>query len=163
MQDLHGAGLNTQIRHGHGESLLVCVKVPRDQLGNMVHKSRYISHYSKDERKANSNRIKDFLHCVLHEIPFGDDRAIAHAETPSEQLRSVYHAVTWQKDIGGAGITPKFGKWKNIASAFPLHNRTANAELLRKWSRTTTLTAEDLDAIRALFGEKVGQRLLIIA
>lgn len=101
------------------------------------------------------SRIKDFLYCVINEIPLGDETTIADAETPAEELRSVYHAVTWQKSLGGAGITPKFGKWKNVASAFPLHNQPANGELLRKLSRTTTLTAEDLDAIRALFGEKV--------
>ncbi|OJJ88700.1 anoctamin family protein [Aspergillus glaucus CBS 516.65] len=139
IDDLHQAGLYTQVRHGHGNSLLVCVKVPRDLLGNMIHKSR----------------IKDFLHCVINEIPYGDEHTIADAETPAEELRSVYHAVSWQKALGGAGITPGFGKWKNVASAFPLHNQPANGELLRKWSRTTTLTAEDLDAIRALFGEKV--------
>lgn len=41
IDDLNQAGLCTQVRHGHGNSLLVCVKVPRDLLGNMIHKSRY--------------------------------------------------------------------------------------------------------------------------
>ena len=91
----------------------------------------------------------------MHEIPYGDEHTIAAAETPTEELRSVYHAINWQKDLGGAGITPGFGKWKNVASAFPLHMQGANADLLRKWSRTTTLSAADLDVIRAIFGEKV--------
>lgn len=42
-----------------------------------------------------------------------------------------------------------------MASTFPLHDPTANAKLLRKWSHTLLLNAEDLDAIRALYGEKV--------
>ena len=91
----------------------------------------------------------------MHEIPYGDEHTIAAAETPTEELRSVYHAINWQKELGGAGITPGFGKWKNVASAFPLHMQGANADLLRKWSKTTTLSAADLDAIRAIFGEKV--------
>lgn len=43
INDLHEAGLRTQVRHGYGNSLLVCVRVPRDHLGNMIHKSRYAS------------------------------------------------------------------------------------------------------------------------
>lgn len=43
IDDLHDAGLRTQVRHGYGNSLLVCVRVPRDHLGNMIHKSRYAS------------------------------------------------------------------------------------------------------------------------
>lgn len=41
IRELHRVGLHTQVRHGHGSSLLVCIRVPRDLLGNMVHKSRY--------------------------------------------------------------------------------------------------------------------------
>ena len=41
MTDLSGAGLRVQVRHGHGKSLLVCIRVPRDHLGKMVQKSRY--------------------------------------------------------------------------------------------------------------------------
>lgn len=115
----------------------------------MHHCHRLLSRY------LTCNRIKDFLYCVMHEIPYGDEHTIAAAETPTEELRSVYHAINWQKELGGAGITPRFGKWKNVASAFPLHMQGANADLLRKWSKTTTLSAADLDAIRAIFGEKV--------
>ncbi|KAL5340954.1 calcium-activated chloride channel-domain-containing protein [Aspergillus crustosus] len=139
IHDLHTAGLETQVRHGHGASLLVFIRVPRAHLGNLVHQSR----------------VKDWLYGIIHELPAGDDDTIASAETPAEALRSVYHAVTWKKALGGAHITPKHGIWKNVASAFPLHDQAANAELLKKWSRTILLTAEDLDAIRALFGEKV--------
>ncbi|PYH99787.1 plasma membrane stress response protein [Aspergillus ellipticus CBS 707.79] len=139
IQDLEEAHLQVQVRHGHGPSLLVCIRVPPDLLGNLVYKSR----------------VKDWLHGIIHELPQGDDYAIVEAETPAEALRSVYHAVSWQKSLGGAGITPTLGQWKNVTAAIPLHDRSANAELLRKWSKTIFLTTEDLDAIRALFGEKV--------
>ncbi|KAL4814951.1 calcium-activated chloride channel-domain-containing protein [Aspergillus spinulosporus] len=139
IRDLEGAHLETQVRPGHGASLLVFIRVPRMHLGRLVHQSR----------------VKDWLYGIIHELPAGDDETIADAETPAEALRSVYHAVTWKKTLGGAHITPKHGKWKHVASAFPLHDQAANAELLRKWSRTVLLTAEDLDAIRSLFGEKV--------
>ncbi|KAL2832528.1 calcium-activated chloride channel-domain-containing protein [Aspergillus cavernicola] len=139
IHDLHEAHLETQVRHGHGASVLIFIRVPRAYLGNLVHQSR----------------VKDWLYGIIHELPVGDNDTIADAETPAEALRSVYHAVTWKKSLGGAHITPKHGKWKNIASAFPLHDQAANAELLRKWSKTILLMAEDLDAIRALFGEKV--------
>jgi hypothetical protein len=100
-------------------------------------------------------RIKDWLFGIIHTLPSGDENTIASAETPAEEIRSIYHAVTWRKELGGAGITPEFGKWKNITASFPLHDRDACSELLSKWNRKTNLTVEDLDTIRALFGEKV--------
>ncbi|KAE8352314.1 calcium-activated chloride channel-domain-containing protein [Aspergillus coremiiformis] len=139
IQDLHEAKLQMQVRPGYGASLLVCIRVPRDYLGNMVYKSR----------------VKDWLYGIIHEVPIGDEQTSIDAETAAEELRSVYHAVTWSKALGGAGITAQSGKWKNVTGTFPLHDPSANAELLRKWSRTLLLTAEDLDAIRALYGEKV--------
>ncbi|RAH69068.1 anoctamin family protein [Aspergillus aculeatinus CBS 121060] len=139
IHDLEEAHLQVQVRHGYGPSLLVFIRVPPDLLGNMVYKSR----------------VKDWLHGIIHEFPAGDDHTVVESETAAEALRSVYHAVTWQKHLGGAGITPKIGQWKNIQAAIPLQDRAANAELLRKWSKTLNITAEDLDAIRALFGEKV--------
>jgi hypothetical protein len=99
--------------------------------------------------------VKDWLHGIIHEVPIGEEHTVMDSETSAEELRSVFHAVTWSKSLGGAGITAQQGQWKNVTSTFPLHNPSANAELLRKWSRTLLLTAEDLDAIRALYGEKV--------
>lgn len=107
------------------------------------------------ESQLTLRRIKDWLFGITHTLPDGDETTIADAETPSEEIRSVYHAVTWQKKIGGAGITPGFGKWKNITASFPLHDQEACAQMLRQWNRKTVLTTSDLDAIRALFGEKV--------
>ena len=88
-------------------------------------------------------------------MPTGDEDTIADSETPAEELRSVYHAVTWSKELGGAGITPTHGKWKNVTASFPLHDLDASSALLSQWSRKTVLTTQDLDAIRALYGEKV--------
>ncbi|OJJ50663.1 hypothetical protein ASPZODRAFT_55785 [Penicilliopsis zonata CBS 506.65] len=140
IQQLEDAHLHTQVRPGNDTSLLVFIRIPRDRLGVMIHESR----------------VKDWLHGITHSLPIADREPIdVTAETPSEELRSIYHAVTWQKQLGGAGITPGVGKWKHVTAAFPLHDPLANAELLRRWSRTTTLSSEDLDAIRALFGEKV--------
>ncbi|KAJ5452486.1 Anoctamin/TMEM 16 [Penicillium cf. griseofulvum] len=139
IDDLTEAGLRVQVRHGHGQALLVCIRVPRDHLGNLVHQSR----------------IKDWLFGITHILPDGDETAIADADTPSEEIRSVYHAVTWAKEIGGAGITPGVRKWENITASFPLHDQDACAEMLRQWNRKTVLTTSDLDTIRALFGEKV--------
>ena len=99
--------------------------------------------------------MKDWLYGIIHELPIGDEHTSIDSETPAEELRSVYHAVTWSKALGGAGVTAQLGQWKNVASTFPLHDPTANATLLRKWSQTLLLNAEDLDAIRALYGEKV--------
>lgn len=37
---LEGRGLQTQVRHNHGQSLLVVIRVPRNLLGNEVYRSR---------------------------------------------------------------------------------------------------------------------------
>lgn len=40
VDDLTGAGLRIQVRHGRGPSLLICIRVPRDHLGKMIYQSR---------------------------------------------------------------------------------------------------------------------------
>lgn len=76
-------------------------------------------------------------------------------DTQAETLRSMLHLVTFSKENGGAGITANFGKWKNIKASFPLHNQAANKVLSRRLNRLIILEEDDLDDIRALFGEKV--------
>ncbi|CRG88001.1 putative protein C691,05c [Talaromyces islandicus] len=136
---LDEVGLRTEVRHGNGSSLLVFVKAPQELVGNWIYMSR----------------VRDWLYGITQIRPAGDSQATIEGETEAEDLRSIYHLVTWQRKDGGAGITPNWGRWKNVKASFPLHNQAANQELLRRWSRTTFLTSQDLDAIRALFGEKV--------
>lgn len=57
--------------------------------------------------------------------------------------------------MGGAGVTPEFGKWENVTAMFPLHNHRTNRELLTRLSKRIFLTLEDLDQIRDLWGAKV--------
>ena len=66
----------------------------------------------------------------------------------------MFHLVTWNHRLGGAGITPGIGKWENVKSVYPLHNNVATRAFLLKWSRQIILREEDLDQIRGLFGEK---------
>lgn len=40
MDDLESAGLNTEVRPGYEQTLLIFVKAPRELLGNAVYKSR---------------------------------------------------------------------------------------------------------------------------
>lgn len=57
--------------------------------------------------------------------------------------------------MGGAGVTPEFGRFKNVKSIFPLHNPGKNQSLLRHLSQRIFLRDEDFDRIRDLFGPKV--------
>ncbi|KAL1855515.1 hypothetical protein Plec18167_007065 [Paecilomyces lecythidis] len=139
INDLDAAGLQTEVRHGPGASLLVFVKVPRELLGAEMYKSR----------------VKDWLYGISHVFPDDDAQSLIEGETEAEELRTIYHLVTWQKDHSGAGITANFGQWTNVKASFPLHSRSTNEELLRRWSKTTILREDDLDEIRSLFGEKV--------
>lgn len=67
----------------------------------------------------------------------------------------MHHLVNWRKELGGAGITPGFKKWKNVSAIFPLHNDQANQRLLLHLSKKLLLNTKDLDQIRDLFGPKV--------
>lgn len=77
--------------------------------------------------------------------------------TQAERYRIVHHLITSPVEDGGAAITPKEGKWKNVESIFPLHDKAFNVEWIKKWSTTTFLKPEDLDDIRDRLGEKVGR------
>jgi anoctamin-10 len=46
IRDLHSAGLNTEVRKGYDQTLLIFVQAPKDLLGNTVYKSRYVKHQS---------------------------------------------------------------------------------------------------------------------
>ena len=127
------------MRIGAGHSLLVILKAPRDLLGNAVHRSR----------------IKDWLYGIIDERPQGSYDAVVDGYTEAENLRSMFHLVTWKKELGGAGIMPGHDQWENVKSAFPIHNKAASRALLKRVSRKATLNRQDLDQIRAVYGEKV--------
>ncbi|KAI3621296.1 plasma membrane channel protein [Moniliophthora roreri] len=134
LSDLESVGLHTEVRTGYDQSLLVFVKAPKEVLRETVYKSR----------------VKDWLYGISREHPRSGDNAFE-----AEDILSVYHLVNWSKEIGGAGITPGFGKWKNVKSIFPLHNERANQELLFHLSKRLFLRNDDLDRIRNLLGAKI--------
>jgi anoctamin-10 len=103
-----------------------------------------------------TNRVKDWLYGITPKQPVGDKSTVVSGSFEAEDILSTHHLVNWPKSNGGAGITPQWGKWKNVQSMFPLHNEVANHTLLRRLSKRLVLTAEDLDSIRDLYGSKVG-------
>ncbi|ETN40720.1 uncharacterized protein HMPREF1541_05000 [Cyphellophora europaea CBS 101466] len=139
IQDCTKAGLQSAVRVGPECSLLIILKAPRDLLGNAVHRSR----------------IKDWLYGIIDARPKGSYDTVVDGETETENLRSMFHLVTWKKELGGAGIMPGYRQWKQVRSVFPVHNRARNRALLSKFSRQATLNRSDLDEIRAVYGEKV--------
>jgi len=139
IRDIEAFGLEAEVRHGHGTTLLTLIRIPRNKLGNEVYRSR----------------VKDWLFGIIHVRPLGDSSTVVDAAAPSEEIRSVFHLVTWTKEQGGAGVTANFGQWKHVTASFPPHARTANKRLLKQLSSKIVLRADDLDQIKALFGEKV--------
>ncbi|KAK7419669.1 hypothetical protein QQZ08_010755 [Neonectria magnoliae] len=139
LEDLDEAGLDTEVRPGYEQSLLVFAKAPQELLGRAVHKSR----------------VKDWLYGITPNHPGGDKNTIAKGAFEAEEVLSVYHLVNWPKELGGAGITPGTGKWERVKAIFPLHNTEVNQSLLRHLSKRIFLKPEDLDAIRDLHGSKV--------
>jgi anoctamin-10 len=99
-------------------------------------------------------RVKDWLYGITKNHPGGTAASVVDADFEAEDLLSVYHLVNWRKELGGAGITPQSGQWKNVAAIFPLHNHVTNRVLLTHLSTRMFLTVEDLDQIRNLWGAK---------
>lgn len=99
--------------------------------------------------------MKDWLHGIIATKPVGDSKTVVKSDTPAEALRSVYHLVTWTHAQGGAGITPGHGDWERVTSSYPPQDTSCNRKLLKHLAGKSFLKSEDLDQIRALFGEKV--------
>lgn len=104
---------------------------------------------------SSPQRVKDWLWAITPTQPTTGDGHELPGAFEAEHILSVYHLVNWSKDIGGAGITPGYGKWENVKSIFPVHNQAANRRLLLHLSKRLLLCKEDLDQIRDLFGSKV--------
>ena len=87
--------------------------------------------------------------------PGGNKDSIVDGAFEAEDILSVYHLVNWRKELGGAGITPGFGKWENVTAIFPLHNDSANQRQLLHLSKKFFLSTEDYDGIRNIWGTKI--------
>ncbi|KAM4065502.1 calcium-activated chloride channel domain-containing protein [Hirsutella rhossiliensis] len=138
LSHLEAVGLHTEVRAGHDQSLLVFVKAPREILGNAVYKSR----------------VRDWLYGVVAEHPGGGGQTIVDAKYEAEDLLSMHHLLSWPKEMGGAGITPGYGQFKNVQSMFPLHNPRTSQALLRYLGKKLILRDNDFDQIRDLLGAK---------
>lgn len=173
VQALAKVGLATEVRTGESHSLLVFVKVASDEhLYGEVYRSRY-DHDSLLHSVLSSqfaicavfeaiahvlHRVRDWLHGVRAAAPAKETRQSLESEPmyEAERLRIIYQLITNSEAEGGAGITPKEGKWKDVESIFALHNHAENHEWLKKWSTKWFLSPEDLDELRNRLGEKVG-------
>jgi anoctamin-10 len=139
LEDLEEIGLHTEVRAGYEQSLLIFIRAPHELLGNWVYKSR----------------VKDWLYGIVPNHPGGEKNSVVDGAYEAEDILSVYHLVNWSKDLGGAGITPEIGQWKNVKAIFPLHNPKVNQSLLSYLSRRFFLTQDDIDSIRNIHGSKV--------
>ncbi|KAI0817337.1 calcium-activated chloride channel-domain-containing protein [Xylaria sp. FL0064] len=142
IEALTKVGLTSEVRHGDDSSVLVFVKVAsHDYLASQVYRER----------------VQDWLFSVRASAPEKDITKAFENEpiTEAERLRLVYLLITKPKDEGGAGITPKVGKWKQVISIFPLHDHAFNNSWIKEWSMKYTLNDADLDRIRDKFGESV--------
>ncbi|SPN99623.1 related to IST2 protein [Cephalotrichum gorgonifer] len=144
IEALTNVGLTSEVRPADDSSLLVFVKMASPDLLR---------------EQAFSSRLQDWLHGVRTSGPNASgDLATSLMEEPvseAERLRLVYLAMVRTKEEGGAGITPGVGKWKYVASVFPLHDRKFNGAWITRLSTKYLLGNEDLDEIKDKFGEQV--------
>lgn len=135
-------GLATEVRNGEDHSLLVLVKVASEE-------HLYAEIYR--------SRVKDWMHGVRNAVPSSEVKQSLQHEplTEAERLRIIYQLMTNEEKEGGAGITPKKGRWENVECIFALHDHAYNKEWLKKWSSQYLLSQDDLDDMRNRLGEKV--------
>lgn len=102
-------------------------------------------------------RVKDWLHGVRAAQPDRETQNSLTSQplTEAERYCTVHHMITSPREEGGAGITVKYGRWKNVESIFPLHDHAFNNEWMKKWATMTFIKVEDLDDIRNRLGEKI--------
>ncbi|UKZ83987.1 hypothetical protein TrVFT333_011803 [Trichoderma virens FT-333] len=139
LQNLEATGLHVEVRPGYEQTILLFVKAPSALLGNRVYKLR----------------VRDWLYGITQTRPPGNKYTIVPAWYEAEDILSMDHLVNWPQSMGGAGITPGIGQWKNVKAIFPMHNDKVNQALLRSLSKKLLLSIDDLDKIRDLFGSKV--------
>lgn len=95
------------------------------------------------------------MYAITQSHPGGNKDSVVKAWFEAEDVLALYHLILWPKDLGGAGITPEVGDWKNVKCIFPLHNEPVNQSILSHVSRRLFLTVDDLDKIRNLHGSKI--------
>ncbi|KAK3318408.1 calcium-activated chloride channel-domain-containing protein [Apodospora peruviana] len=142
VKGLANVGFATEVRNGGKDSLLVFTKIASDRL---LHDQVY------------RYRVQDWLYGVRVAAP-NQDLAQYFQDEPvseAERLRLTYLLITKPKNEGGAGITPKMGQWKNVASIFPLHDHAFNSHWIKQWSTKYYLDDGDINQIRDRFGERV--------
>lgn len=142
IEALTTVGIACEVRNGDETSLLVFLKVASEKHLN--------AHIYRE-------RVQDWLYGVRITAPDKDveNEFANQAITEAERLRTVYLLITKPKNEGGAGIVPKIGQWKDVASIFPLHNHSFNRKWITQWSTKYILSEHDLDEIRDKFGESV--------
>ncbi|KAF2097207.1 DUF590-domain-containing protein [Rhizodiscina lignyota] len=142
VEALGNVGLATEVRNGESHSLLIFVKVASEEhLFGEVYRSR----------------VRDWLYGVRAAAPPKETRGALESEPmyEAERLRIIFQLITNSEAEGGAGITLKEGKWKNVESIFALHDHAHNKEWINQWARKWFLSPEDLDDIRNRLGEKI--------
>jgi anoctamin-10 len=103
------------------------------------------------------SRVQDWLYGVRTAAPEKEMQKNLNDEpiTEAERLRLVYLLITKPKNEGGAGITPKSGKWQGVESIFALHDHTFNKAWIKQLTSKYFLNTDDFNVIRDRFGEKI--------
>jgi anoctamin-10 len=143
VEALASVGFATEVRQGaDATSLLIFIRIVSDRLiaDNVYH-----------------SRVQDWLFGVRTAAPGQDLVKYFDAEpvTEAERLRLAYLLITRSRNEGGAGISPGTGRWRYVASVFPLHDHAFNRSWIKQWSTKYLLDEEDLSNIRDKFGEQV--------
>ncbi|KAI5294485.1 hypothetical protein KEM52_003905 [Ascosphaera acerosa] len=133
IRQLSSVGLETEVRPGHDNKLLIFVRARDEPLRKAVH---YI-------------RVRDWLHGVRPKQP-QDDETAGRPEREAERLQAIFYMMVF-----AAEITPGSDEYPLLEMMFPLHHKEMNLRWIKSWSSKTFLTEQDLDDIRDVHGEHV--------
>ncbi|KAH6631730.1 calcium-activated chloride channel-domain-containing protein [Chaetomium tenue] len=154
IEALSAVGFATEVRPGRtASSLLVFVKLASPSLlKSQIYRARVQDWLFgvRPSAPAPSDASPDSKTDAINRY-FAEEEPVAEAE----RLRLAYELITRPRNEGGAGITPKRGQWRFVASVFPLHDRAFNRAWISAWSRKYYLDETDIGSIRDRFGERV--------
>ncbi|KAK4043370.1 calcium-activated chloride channel-domain-containing protein [Parachaetomium inaequale] len=159
IEALSAAGFATEVRPGRTpSSLLIFLKLASPSLlKSQIYRARLQDWLfgvrpsapapsSSASSESSNNKNSDAM-----DRYFADEEPV----TEAERLRLAYELITRPRNEGGAGVTPKRGRWRFVQSVFPLHDRAFNRAWISEWSRKYYLDEGDIGRIRDRFGERV--------
>ncbi|KAI3405861.2 hypothetical protein KGF56_001468 [Candida oxycetoniae] len=128
IEKLYDSGFSATIRPGDPDHLLIFIKLSSDT---------YIEQGEKD-------LIKNYEFGVTSKI-----------ESLSARFRIVYSYLTLGTELGGCGVTPGQGMWKNVESIVPITDAFDDTHIIEELKANFARTEFSTNKIKKVYGIKI--------